>query len=251
MRDTTTDDVSLDTLAVVTVCAGGDQPAGFLSKRDLDTIGNVTDATRRKAEAILDAVEARFGVRPQTVWGAGSLPEHNNRMCLDVMVTTPSGGWLGDSRARAWEIGDWVADLVWSQRAEWGLRHVMWRRRIRSTRVAPGQWRALADRGSFTANHEDHPHIAFLSDAWEPLSTPKPTPPATPKEDETMTPDQITSLAQQIGREVAAALLASPVGGDSPDRPASVGWGLYRLQSVLMRVEKVLVEVRDTLKART
>lgn len=28
-----------------------------------------------------------------------------------------------------------------------------------------------------------------------------------------MTPDQITSLAQQIGREVAASLLASPVGG--------------------------------------
>lgn len=78
--------------------------------------------------------------------------------------------------------------------------------------------------------------------------TPQPTTP-TP-EDDTMTPDQIDTLAQRIGREVAAALLNSPIGGDSTDRPASVGWGIYRVQSVLMRVEKILVEVRDALKAR-
>ena len=78
--------------------------------------------------------------------------------------------------------------------------------------------------------------------------TPQPTTP-TP-EDDTMTPDQIDTLAQRIGREVAAALLDSPIGGDSTDRPASVGWGIYRAQSVLMRVEKILVEVRDALKTR-
>ena len=78
--------------------------------------------------------------------------------------------------------------------------------------------------------------------------TPQPTTP-TP-EDDTMTPDQIDTLAQRIGREVAAALLDSPIGGDCTDRPASVGWGIYRVQSVLMRVEKILVEVRDALKAR-
>ena len=80
-----------------------------------------------------------------------------------------------------------------------------------------------------------------------PASAPKPTP--TP-EDDTMTPDQIDTLAQRIGREVASALLASPIGGTSPDAPASVGWGIYRVQSVLMRVEKILVEVRDALKTR-
>ena len=79
--------------------------------------------------------------------------------------------------------------------------------------------------------------------------TPKPTPTPTP-EDDTMTPDQIDTLAQRIGREVASALLASPIGGTSPDAPASVGWGLYRLQSVLMRCEKILIEVRDALKTR-
>lgn len=79
--------------------------------------------------------------------------------------------------------------------------------------------------------------------------TPKPTPTPTP-EDDTMTPDQIDTLAQRIGREVAAALLDSPIGGDSTDRPASVGWGIYRVQSVLMRVEKILIEVRDALKTR-
>lgn len=185
MRDL---DALLDAAAIDTVCCGGDRPVGLLTKRDADTLGAVTPSTKLKAEAILDAVEAHFGVRPETVWGAGDLPEHNNRRCLDPMVTTKSGGWLGGSKAKAWEIGDWVVELVWANRVAWGLRHIIWRRRIRSTTTSPGVWRSIPDRGSTTADHEDHPHIAFLSDAFTPLGIP-----TTVQEDD-MTPDESAML---------------------------------------------------------
>lgn len=183
MRDLSND--AIDAAAVLTVCAGSDRQVGLLTKRDADTLGGVTPATKLKAEAILDAVEAHFGARPQTVWGAGSMPEHNSLRCLDVMITTLAGGWLGGSKDRATEIGDWVAALVWANRGPWGLRHILWRRRIISTTTSPGVWRALPDRGSITANHEDHPHLSFLSDAFTPL----------PQEDD-MTPTESAQLAR-------------------------------------------------------
>ena len=167
----TDNDVTIDAGAAASVCGGADRISGLLTKRELDTLGSVTNATKLKADVILDAVEARFGVRPATVWGAGPNPEHSNRRCLDVMITI-GGGWLGGSKAEAWEIGDFVADLVWANRVAWGLRHILWRRRIRSTVVSPGVWRDLADRGSVTQNHEDHPHIHFLSDAFTPPAPP-------------------------------------------------------------------------------
>lgn len=170
----TDNDVTIDAGAAASVCGGADRISGLLTKRELDTLGSVSNATKLKADVILDAVEARFGVRPATVWGAGPNPEHNNLRCLDVMVTIDGGGWLGGSKAKAWEIGGFVADLVWTNRAAWGLRHILWRRRIRSTVVSPGAWRDLADRGSVTQNHEDHPHINFLSDAFTPPATTAP-----------------------------------------------------------------------------
>ena len=92
MRATETD-IALDDAAVRSVCAGADRVSGLLTKREFDTLGNVTAATKLKADVILDAVEARFGVRPATVWGAGPNPEHNNLRCIDVMITV-GGGWF-------------------------------------------------------------------------------------------------------------------------------------------------------------
>ena len=56
-----------------------------------------------------------------------------------------------------------------------------------------------------------------------------------------MTPEDRTALAQEIGKEVAAALLTSSIGDSAPDAPANLGWGLYRIQSELRRL-RALVE---------
>lgn len=51
-----------------------------------------------------------------------------------------------------------------------------------------------------------------------------------------MTPDERTALAKEIGHEVAQALLSAPIGTSAADAPADLGWGLYRIQSELMRL---------------
>lgn len=181
----TTFDDALDAAAEHTECGGAGVTIptvrGLLSTPEADRLGAVTAATRRKAAAILDAVQAEWGIRPATVWGWGPNPEHNNARCLDVMVTVGSG-WFGGDRRLATLIGDWVVEYVWARREAWGLRHIIWRQRIISTVTQPGVWRQMADRGSLTLNHYDHPHINFASDAFathtlpDPAPTPVPTP---------------------------------------------------------------------------
>ncbi len=55
--------------------------------------------------------------------------------------------------------GDAVAQYVIDNAARFRVEYVIWRQRIYM--VSSGTWRAMADRGSPTANHMDHPHVAF------------------------------------------------------------------------------------------
>jgi hypothetical protein len=55
--------------------------------------------------------------------------------------------------------GDAVAQYVIDNAARFRVEYVIWRQRIYM--VSSGTWRAMADRGSATANHMDHPHVAF------------------------------------------------------------------------------------------
>ena len=57
--------------------------------------------------------------------------------------------------------GDAVAQYVIDNAARFRVEYVIWRQRIYM--VSSGSWRAMADRGSPTANHMDHPHVAFRS----------------------------------------------------------------------------------------
>lgn len=125
----------------------------------LDHLGAVTPPTRQIAAEVvahLNKIGKPLPVYPdmgsQVIWGynAGGA-EHGTGRALDFMVQSPHNG-----------VGDEVADYVWSNRERFGLIHIIWRQRIRSTRVAPvGSWRHMADRGSPTENHMDHPHCYF------------------------------------------------------------------------------------------
>src|SRR5699024_4508114 len=46
-------------------------------------------------------------------------------------------------------------------RGRYDLTHIIWRQRIRSTKISPGVWRHMPNRGGVTANHMDHPHLFF------------------------------------------------------------------------------------------
>ena len=64
-----------------------------------------------------------------------------------------------------------------------------------------------------------------------------------------MTPEDRTALAKEIGREVAQALLSAPIGTSAADAPADLGWGLYRIQSELMRLRGLVEQALDESKA--
>lgn len=142
----------------------------------LNYSGAVTPSTFAIAKEILAAVEAA-GHKIHHIWGKGSSAEHATGRALDFMVYTrdAKGAATGiDSAA-----GDFIAEYVWAHRERLGLVHVLWRQRIRSTVVSPGVWRAMADRGSPTDNHMDHPHLLFDGTAYTAPAS-KPAAPAKP-----------------------------------------------------------------------
>ena len=57
--------------------------------------------------------------------------------------------------------GDAVAQYVIDNAARLGVESVIWRQRIAGPWTG-WAWRGMEDRGSTTANHMDHPHVAFL-----------------------------------------------------------------------------------------
>ena len=85
---------------------------------------------------------------------------------------------------------------------------------------------------------------AIIARAQAIAAAKRPPTPAPPQEDDdpmAMTPEDRTALAKEIGHEVAQALLSAPIGTSAADAPADLGWGLYRIQSELMRL-RALVE---------
>jgi hypothetical protein len=118
----------------------------------LDYLGNVTAPTRAKAKLALEFLLSR-GANPTHFWGYDPNPrnpEHHARTAVDFMV-------FSDRAA-----GDALADWLWANRARLGLKHQIWRQRIRSTVTNPGVWRAMPDRGNPTENHMDHVHAMFF-----------------------------------------------------------------------------------------
>ncbi|MCE3553756.1 hypothetical protein LWC33_20150 [Pseudonocardia sp. RS11V-5] len=96
---------------------------------------------------VSDAVEflgCRFG-EPQTLGGGsrGNASDHPSGLAADFMV------------GRA--TGDAIADCALQNMQALGVSCVIWQQRIN---YGSG-WRAMEDRGSPTADHEDHVHVSF------------------------------------------------------------------------------------------
>lgn len=149
-------------------------------------LGNVTAPTATIAREVLDFLEANgTPLRPHpdtgvpVVWGYSPGAEHGTGRALDFMVTADTS------------VGDVIADYVWTHRDRFGLIHVIWRQRIRSTVVSPGVWRHMSDRGSPTENHMDHPHCYFDGRDVKAKATTTPpaksTPQTQPSSKETLT----------------------------------------------------------------
>ncbi len=75
--------------------------------------------------------------------------EHSQGLALDIMIPDSSTGTA---------IAEWVR----SNYASLHVSYIMWSRQIWSVERSSEGWRPVEDRGSPTANHEDHVHVTVF-----------------------------------------------------------------------------------------
>jgi len=73
--------------------------------------------------------------------------EHASGRALDIMTSDV-------------ELGNAIAEFLQSHAAELNLYDILWRQHIWTPERASEGWRAMSSRGSATANHYDHVHVA-------------------------------------------------------------------------------------------
>ncbi len=110
--------------------------------------GLTPDAVRvyRGVCAAFPQVTSYGGLRP------GDGGEHGTGQALDIMTSDQA---LGD------QIAAWVID----HRTELGASEVLWSQQIWTVERMSEGWRTFPDRGSATANHEDHVHVTVYGDS--------------------------------------------------------------------------------------
>ncbi len=82
-------------------------------------------------------------------WRAGGLPFHRNGRALDIMVTPHVESALGHR----------IAKYLIAHAKDFNIDHIIFEQQIWTPRTP--RWRHMADRGSITANHFNHVHVAI------------------------------------------------------------------------------------------
>lgn len=99
------------------------------------------------------ALCARFpGVTSYGGVRADSMPEHPSGRALDAMVSS-SG------------LGQQIASWVRANASQLGVSEVIFAQRIWTVQRGGEGWRSMSDRGSSSANHQDHVHITVYGNA--------------------------------------------------------------------------------------
>ncbi|MGY1915290.1 hypothetical protein [Blastococcus sp. SYSU DS0973] len=127
-------------------------PAASVAASAVARISNSAGAVRPQAQAAADAVVSNVpGAASITIGGtrasAADPGGHPSGLALDYMVM--SNAALGDAIV-AYHRAHW---------AELGVDYIIWQQRMLSS--ANGSWQPMANRGSPTANHMDHPHVNY------------------------------------------------------------------------------------------
>ncbi|OMQ16083.1 hypothetical protein A7K94_0204950 [Modestobacter sp. VKM Ac-2676] len=116
--------------------------------RITNTAGPVRPHVASAADAVVSNVPGAGGVtiggtRP----GAADMNGHPAGLALDFMVMSDAA--LGDAVVQ-YHVANWD---------ELGVKYIIWQQRMLSSPT--GSWSPMADRGSVTANHFDHPHVSY------------------------------------------------------------------------------------------
>jgi len=99
------------------------------------------------AQAMCEAVYAKFPVNGIGGLRAGSWGDHPTGHAIDIMVGAYN------------PVGDSIAEWAVANAGQYGVKYIIWRQR---TWFPDSGWGGImADRGSLTANHYDHVHVSF------------------------------------------------------------------------------------------
>lgn len=116
----------------------------------------------RNAVMVARAAEAGWGDVIETFYGRGpsnnvSVCDHPDGQAVDIMKK----GGAGEQYVE--EFND-MARFFQKYADEYRVKYMIWRQRIwkisQSASIRPQQWEGMSDRGSPTANHMDHIHVA-------------------------------------------------------------------------------------------
>jgi len=124
--------------AAGTTWAACPRGSGVESKLRKDTVH-----IYRSVCALFPAVNSYGGWRP------GGMPFHRNGRALDIMLTTGAESALGYR----------IANYLIKHAKDFNVDHIIFEQQI-WTPSTP-RWRPMASRGSITANHFDHVHVAI------------------------------------------------------------------------------------------
>lgn len=148
----------------------GADPAGFIQMPDGKILadpslcppkpavfaeGNLQAATitvGRCAAALWPAIQIIGGWRPSDPY-----PDHPSGRAADIMMPA---GCSPDAPNVA--LGTAIAEFFMKNAAKFNVQYIIWQQRIWTAGSAPTpvvNWRGMSDRGSCTANHQDHVHV--------------------------------------------------------------------------------------------
>ncbi|MGY2079608.1 hypothetical protein [Modestobacter sp. SYSU DS0657] len=113
-----------------------------------NSAGGVRPVVQAAADAVVSAVPGAGSITLGGTRASAADPGgHPSGLALDYMVMTNAA------------LGDAIVEYHRAHWAELGVDYLIWEQRMLSS--PSGSWKAMADRGSGTANHFDHVHVNY------------------------------------------------------------------------------------------
>ena len=131
------------------VAAAAPAAAPAATARITNSSGDVASQVQAAANRVVSEVSGAGSITIGGTRASATDPNgHPSGLALDYMVMSDAA--LGDAIAE-YHIAHWD---------ELGVEYVIWQQRILTS--PDGVWKAMADRGSVTANHMDHVHVNYV-----------------------------------------------------------------------------------------
>jgi len=142
------------------VQGGQSAPASAAPRAATTAAAGAVAKIKNSSGPVAAVVQAAANAVVSNVPGAGSITLGGTRPSAADPGGHPSGLALDYMVMSDAALGDAIVEYHIAHWDELGVDYVIWQQRMLSS--PSGSWKAMADRGSATANHMDHPHVNYL-----------------------------------------------------------------------------------------